>query len=75
VIHFQIFFQCITEEGEPSRGGDENTSRMKALYNWERDSLEESHDAKDMDRSALKQGKTLCRGSGHANQRRGFGQK
>jgi len=21
VIHFQIFFQCITEEGVPSRGG------------------------------------------------------
>jgi len=43
---------------------------MNALYSWERDFLEESHDAEAMEQSALKQEKNLCKGSGHANQRR-----
>jgi len=30
VIHFRIFFQCITEIGEA--GAYERTGRMKALY-------------------------------------------
>jgi len=32
---------------------------MKALYSWERDSLEEPHDAEAMERSVLKQGKNF----------------
>jgi len=43
---------------------------MNALYSWEKDSLEGPHDAEAMERSALKRGKTLCGGTGHANQRR-----
>jgi len=35
---------------------------MKALYSWERDSLEGPYDAEAMEQSALKRGKTLCRG-------------
>jgi len=48
---------------------------MNALYSWEREFLEGPHDAEAMKWSALKQGKNLCGGIGHANQRRGFGQK
>jgi len=33
---------------------------MNALYSWERDSLEGSHDAEAMEWSALKRGKKIC---------------
>jgi len=64
VIRFQIFFQCITEEGVPSwRLGEayERTGRMKALYSWERNSLKRPHDAEAMERSALKREKNFVR--------------
>jgi len=60
VTHFQIFFQCITEERP--REAYERTGRMKALCSWERDSLEGPHDAKAMEQSALKSGKLCAEG-------------
>jgi len=30
-IHFQIFFQCIAEEGKPSRGGIRNNGSDKGF--------------------------------------------
>jgi len=74
VIHFQIFFSVSQKKGNHPEAY-ERTSRMKALYSWERDSLERLYVAEAMERSALKRGKTLCGGSGHANQSRGFDQK
>jgi len=62
MIHFQIFLQCIAEEEEPPRWGIERTGRMKALYGWERNSLEGFHEVEAMERSALKRRKNFVEG-------------